>query len=631
MFQKEKQNQQNKFLVLFFSLFIFFSGALSAQAASLYFYPANKTVEVGDIVKVSVIVNTAGVAINNAEANISFPTDMLDVASISKGSVFSLWVEEPTFSNGSGSISFNGGIPTPGYTGTSGTLISITFRAKKAGTATIFFSAGAARANDGIGTDVLTGMGQASLTLVDKTTKPPSDTTKPPSDTTKPPEKPDTEILSPTLTSKYTINSFDLNISIYNPAEVSQKYLYKEYLPKELKLENIIDNGGFTIEYDQEKQALLASAEFKLNPKETIKKTIRMQNVWYITERELNLIKNQASEYYDKLLPSQYFPQALILKNDLDQKIDKIISLQRENFNSAENLIAIYSENLLSLDKAKEDLSALKNLLDRDAPQASLFGFISGINTSVATNIIILLAINVILLIFILFHTWRQHKTLKNHIDWQTSAGKKISAKKSQIQKMNNSVKAESKLKKFLSKEIHLGIKAALKNLFEKIKRHFHALLVILVIALLAALLYWLSSIYTLVPKGQNLNQQNNETVKIDYNMVAVDNNDIKAVDNATSTIQASSTVDIVANESTAVQEKHYYAVVKKTPLGLLNLRSQPSRTASIISTAHDGDKLEISELTSNPNNDQFVWYQIILPDNKIAWAYGQYLDKLTE
>ncbi|MDQ5939021.1 MAG: hypothetical protein QG642_711, partial [Patescibacteria group bacterium] len=221
MFQNVKQKHPNKrlFLVIFF--FLFFYLASTAQAASMYFYPGSKTVNVGDIIKVSVVVNTSGEAINNAEANISFPAEMLDVASISKGSVFSLWVEEPSFSNSAGTVSFNGGIPTPGYNGSAGTLLSITFRAKKAGTASVYFSSGAVRANDGIGTDVLNGMGQASFTLVEKTSTAP-DETKPPTETTTP-TKPETttEVVdSPKLSSTYVVNSFDLNISIYNPAKV---------------------------------------------------------------------------------------------------------------------------------------------------------------------------------------------------------------------------------------------------------------------------------------------------------------------------------------------------------------------------------------------------------------------------
>jgi len=109
------------------------------------------------------------VAINNADAKIVFPADLLEVVSISKGdSIFSLWVEEPTYSNISGIITFNGGIPAPGFTGSYGTAISVVVKAKKVGQASIIFSDAAVRANDGLGTNVLNTKTGKTISIVAK-------------------------------------------------------------------------------------------------------------------------------------------------------------------------------------------------------------------------------------------------------------------------------------------------------------------------------------------------------------------------------------------------------------------------------------------------------------------------------
>jgi hypothetical protein len=114
-------------------------------------------VSIGNIVSVKVLVNTEGKIINNAEATVQFPTDLLDVISVSKNSsIFSLWVEDPKFSNYAGTITLNGGLPNPGYAGASGEVVSIVFKAKKSGNASIVFSDSAVRQNDGLGTDILT-------------------------------------------------------------------------------------------------------------------------------------------------------------------------------------------------------------------------------------------------------------------------------------------------------------------------------------------------------------------------------------------------------------------------------------------------------------------------------------------
>ncbi len=137
-----------------------------AHAATISFSPSVSTVSVGNIVTVKALVNTAGKAINNADSIIQFPSDLLEVISVSKGgSVFSLWVEEPSFSNPLGRVTFNGGLPNPGFNGVSGEMVSVVFKAKKTGVATIAFSDSAVRENDGLGTDILTAKQSTTLQI----------------------------------------------------------------------------------------------------------------------------------------------------------------------------------------------------------------------------------------------------------------------------------------------------------------------------------------------------------------------------------------------------------------------------------------------------------------------------------
>lgn len=137
------------------------------QAATSYFSPSSGNITAGNIITVNVLVNTEGVTINNAEATVNFPSGLLEIVSVSKsGSIFSLWVEEPKFSNSAGTLSFNGGVPTPGFTGTAGKILSVVFRAKKAGSASLIFSSAAIRANDGYGTNVLGSISGASFNIV---------------------------------------------------------------------------------------------------------------------------------------------------------------------------------------------------------------------------------------------------------------------------------------------------------------------------------------------------------------------------------------------------------------------------------------------------------------------------------
>lgn len=136
------------------------------SAASLYFSPSSGTHAVGATFSVSVYVSSADQAMNAASGVISFPRDTLEVVSISKAaSIFSLWVQEPSFSNSAGVINFEGIVLNPGFTGAGGKIASVTFKVKAAGTAPLSVSSGSVLANDGKGTNILTDIQSAQFRL----------------------------------------------------------------------------------------------------------------------------------------------------------------------------------------------------------------------------------------------------------------------------------------------------------------------------------------------------------------------------------------------------------------------------------------------------------------------------------
>lgn len=178
------------------------------MAATIYVYAADKSIAVGETVTAQVVISTPDQAINSAEGAVNFPTDLLEVVSVSKSGTFSMWIEEPSFSNSAGRITFNGGLTNPGYTGKAGGVISIVFKAKKAGSATLFLSGAAVRANDGLGTNVLTSHGGTTIEISgpaakqepvkkEPTKQEPVKQETAKKEPTKPEKKPDTKVTAP--------------------------------------------------------------------------------------------------------------------------------------------------------------------------------------------------------------------------------------------------------------------------------------------------------------------------------------------------------------------------------------------------------------------------------------------------
>ena len=175
----ERKKRHSKFayvkkLILLVSIFIVsvFIHPLSAHAASLFLSPSSGTYKVGQTFSVGVYVGSADQAMNAVEGVISFPKDILEVTGVSKsGSILNLWVQEPAFSNAGGTANFEGIVYNPGFNGKSGKIVTVTFKTKAQGSASVNFNSGSVLANDGAGTNILTGMGRAVFTIGEKTTE----------------------------------------------------------------------------------------------------------------------------------------------------------------------------------------------------------------------------------------------------------------------------------------------------------------------------------------------------------------------------------------------------------------------------------------------------------------------------
>lgn len=141
-------------------------GIATTFAANIILSPSTITTKVGKTFSVDVLVSNNKDAINAASGLITFPSDVLSVASISKsGSFITLWAEEPSFSNTNGTVNFEGVALNPGFSGSSGKVVTITFKAKQAGNVNILVKSGSVLANDGNATNVLGTTGQAFVVI----------------------------------------------------------------------------------------------------------------------------------------------------------------------------------------------------------------------------------------------------------------------------------------------------------------------------------------------------------------------------------------------------------------------------------------------------------------------------------
>lgn len=159
----------NKFLtfLLILILFLTFIPTTKAEGASIYLSPSSGTFYVGSTFNVSVFVNTGGSDVNAVRVDLKFDPKKLQVASPTAGrSLISVWISQPAYSNVEGTVSFRGGVPSPGINTSSGLISTITFRVIAPGSATVsVLEASQVLLNDGMGTDILSWTGRGTYTL----------------------------------------------------------------------------------------------------------------------------------------------------------------------------------------------------------------------------------------------------------------------------------------------------------------------------------------------------------------------------------------------------------------------------------------------------------------------------------
>ncbi len=125
----------------------------STPNTSMRLEPLSKVLTIGETFTVDVVVESS-VPVNAFAGELFFDTNSLAIESIDYNtSIADLWAEKPWFSNGEGTLNFIGGTTRKGgFTGTD-KLITVTFKAARQGTGSLFIRDAQILQHDGLGTD----------------------------------------------------------------------------------------------------------------------------------------------------------------------------------------------------------------------------------------------------------------------------------------------------------------------------------------------------------------------------------------------------------------------------------------------------------------------------------------------
>lgn len=180
---------------------------------------------------------------------------------------------------------------------------------------------------------------------------------------------------------------------ITNPSSlISQTVPLKYYLPPEVREEDIIStDDDLTVKYDAEQDQYYVEGEFTLGAGQTKSVSIQVNDIWIITEEQVESLRKQAGELSRPLEKTSYFAQGVTLKSDIDVSLDKIIDLQKTAV-TPEQKIRAYREANIELDAVNTKMEKLQELVTEAGSVGALFGFVGSTQTLAVWGIIIIVA-----------------------------------------------------------------------------------------------------------------------------------------------------------------------------------------------------------------------------------------------
>ena len=99
----------------------------------------------------------------------------------------------------------------------------------------------------------------------------------------------------------------DLNIEISNPTKALKHFKHKDYLPAEIKPEDVVEAEDFEVRYDETKQLAFLFKEEDLAPGQKKKYTIGILDIWSVDQVDIDYLQHRAAYAYDFSLKDSRF------------------------------------------------------------------------------------------------------------------------------------------------------------------------------------------------------------------------------------------------------------------------------------------------------------------------------------
>ena len=153
-----------------------------------------------------------------------------------------------------------------------------------------------------------------------------------------------------------------LTLQVENPTKYVKHFKHKDYLPEEVKPEDVVEAETFEVRYDQIKRLAFLFKEEDLDPGQKKKYSIGIVDIWNIDQKDINYLRARAQQAYGYLQGTNFEDNAKILMDRITadlSDIEKSQAVQR----SILAHISVYRANKSIYKDAEKDVEILERLL----------------------------------------------------------------------------------------------------------------------------------------------------------------------------------------------------------------------------------------------------------------------------
>jgi hypothetical protein len=153
-----------------------------------------------------------------------------------------------------------------------------------------------------------------------------------------------------------------LTIEVENPTKVMKIFKHKDYLPAEVKPEDVLEAEDFEVRYDQVKQLAFLFKEEDLAPGEKKKYSIGILDIWFIDQKRINNLRSRTQYVFNFLKDTKYEDSAKVLVDRITAHLQDIETFQAMERPILEH-INDYRINKSMYDDTEKDVEDLEKLL----------------------------------------------------------------------------------------------------------------------------------------------------------------------------------------------------------------------------------------------------------------------------